>query len=318
MTTAHPTEPILVTGAAGCIGAWVVANLVRRGVETVVLDRSTDRRRLRLLLDADEADAVRWIAGDIGNQETVDRALAETGAAAIIHLAALQVPFCKADPVAGARVNVLGQVNVFEAARRHGVRRLVYASSVAALAPEGAAHPATLYGVYKAADEGIAHIYAQDWDVPSIGLRPHTVYGPGRDQGLTSAPTIAMLRAAAGLPYTIPFGGALLFQYAGEVAEIFVRCCLDLEPETGRSEVFDLAGTSVTVEEIIAAIRRVVPAAEIAIGGPALPFPAARNDGPLRALLGAWPETGLEDGVAQTIARFRSLLGRGLVQAEPT
>lgn len=313
---ASRNRPVLVTGAAGCIGAWVVASLVRRGIAVVALDRSDDRRRLRLLLDEEDVASVPWITGDIADAPVVDAAIAKSDADAIIHLAALQVPFCKADPVAGARVNVVGHVNVFEAARRYGIRRLVYASSVAALPADSAVHISTLYGVYKAAGEGIARVYAQDWGVSSIGLRPHTVYGPGRDQGLTAAPTLAMLAAAAGRPYRIPFSGALLFQYAGEVAEIFTRCCVDRAPEPGRSDVFDIACARVTVEEIVAAIRRVVPSAEIATDGMALPFPADRDDAPLRRLIGPWAQVGLEEGVRRTIVRFRELLDRGLLQID--
>ena len=126
----------------------------------------------------------------------------------MIHLAALQVPFCRADPPLGARVNVVGTVNVFEAVARRAERMgpVVYASSVAAYdaledraaAPAMQGVPSTLYGVYKRANEGTATVYAQERETPSVGLRPHTVYGPGRDQGLTSAPTTAMLAAAAG------------------------------------------------------------------------------------------------------------------------
>lgn len=307
-------DRILVTGAAGCIGAWVVATLLERGAEPVAFDLSQDRRRLRLLLGEAAAAAVPWIAGDIADGRAVEAALAESGAAAIIHLAALQVPFCKADPAAGARVNVLGHVNLFEAARRQGIRRLVYASSVAALPPEGAPHPQTLYGVYKQADEGIARIYAADWGVASVGLRPHTVYGPGRDQGLTAAPTAAMLAAAAGRPFTIPFTGRLSFQYAGEVAEIFVRAAAAALPPAA-SPVLDLAGPALSVEEILAAIRRAAPGARIAAAGPPLPFPAGFEEGPLRALIGDWPRTALEEGVGRSIAAFRDLLARGLVQA---
>jgi UDP-glucuronate 4-epimerase len=307
--------PILVTGAAGCIGAWVVAGLVQRGQQPVVFDLSEDRRRLRLLLSDEQANAVTWLKGDLTDTAAVERAVGDSGAVAIIHLAALQVPFCKADPVLGARVNVVGHVNVFEAARKRGVKRLVYASSIAALPVEGGSSQANLYGVYKAADEGIARIYAQDWGVASVGLRPHTVYGPGRDQGLTSAPTKAMLAAAADKPYTVPFRGTLNFQYAGEVAEIFIRCA-EAEVAAGHSDVYDLQGTNATVEAVVDRIRQVVPAAKIAIDGAALPFPADFDDRPLRKLIGNWPATALDSGVERSIAMFRDLLKRGLVSAD--
>ncbi len=307
--------PILVTGAAGCIGAWVVAGLVQRGRSAVVFDLSEDRRRLRLLLPDEQANAVRWIKGDLTDTAAVERAVGDAGATAIIHLAALQVPFCKADPVLGARVNVVGHVNVFEAARKRGVKRLVYASSIAALPVGGGSLQANLYGVYKAADEGIARIYAQDWGVASVGLRPHTVYGPGRDQGLTSAPTKAMLAAAADAPYTVPFRGTLNFQFAGEVAEIFIRCAeADIAAE--HSDVYDLQGTKTTVEAVVDRIRQLVPSARIAVDGSSLPFPAEFDDRPLRRLIGGWPATALDDGVERSITMFRDLLKRALVAAD--
>lgn len=306
---------VLVTGAAGCIGAWVVAGLVQRGRSAVVFDLSDDRRRLRLLLSDDQANSVRWIKGDLTDTAAVERAVGDAGATAIIHLAALQVPFCKAEPVLGARVNVVGHVNVFEAARKHRVKRLVYASSIAALPVAGGSMQANLYGVYKAADEGIARIYAQDWGVASVGLRPHTVYGPGRDQGLTSAPTKAMLAAAAETPYTVPFRGTLNFQYAGEVAEIFIRCA-EADIAAGHSDVFDLQGTKATVESVVDRIREIVPTARIAVDGSSLPFPAEFDDRPLRKLIGDWPATGLDKGIERSITMFRDLLKRGLVAAD--
>jgi nucleoside-diphosphate-sugar epimerase len=305
----------LVTGAAGCIGAWVVANLVRSGAAVAAFDLSEDRRRLRLILEKDQADGVTWIKGDLTDTAAVERAVAESGADAIIHLAALQVPFCKADPVLGARVNVVGHVNVMEAARRHGVTHLVYASSVAALSAENADSPHTLYGVYKAADEGISRVYALDWGIRSIGLRPHTVYGPGRDQGLTSAPTKAMLAAAAGRPFTIPFTGALNFQFVGEVADIFIRAA-DAEIAAGQSPVFDLMGAKAEVADIVAELRRVEPAVKIACEGSSLPFPAEFDDRPLRRVVGDWTTVPLRDGIAQSVQTFRQLLNRGLVSAD--
>lgn len=314
----HPSNndvdrPILVTGAAGCIGGWVVAALVRAGRPVVAFDLSDDRRRLRLLLPPEEADAVPWIAGDITDTAAVSRAVTMHDPQAVIHLAALQIPFCIADPVAGARVNVVGQLNVLEAVRHHGRSRLVYASSVAALPAAGGEGPVTLYGVYKQADEGAAGVYWRDWSVASIGLRPHTVYGPGRDQGLTSAPTRAILAAVAGKPFAIPFMGALQFQYAAEMAEIFIRCS-DAEP--GGAPVFDVGGRMVEVAEVITAIETAVPGAQVTAGGKSLPVRPDLDNRPLRALVGDWDETPLEDGVRASAEAFRDLLARGLVEAE--
>ena len=125
--------PVLVTGAGGCIGSWALALLARAGVPAVAFDLSDDKRRPRLLMSEEELAGVRWLTGDISDYDAVVKTRARrAGRRAIVHLAALQVPFCKADPVAGAMVNVVGTVNVLEAARKLGIQRVTYASSIAA------------------------------------------------------------------------------------------------------------------------------------------------------------------------------------------
>src|SRR5947199_223857 len=112
--------PVVVTGAGGCIGSWVLALLVRAGVPACALDLSEDKRRPRLLIDEADLEKIRWRTGDVSESRVIVEALEVLRPCAVIHLAALQVPFCKADPVAGAKVNVVGTVNVFGAARRLG------------------------------------------------------------------------------------------------------------------------------------------------------------------------------------------------------
>jgi UDP-glucuronate 4-epimerase len=172
-------------------------------------------------------------------------------------------------------------------------------------APQMRAHPGTLYGVYKRANEGTAHVYAAERGLASVGLRPHTVYGPGRDQGLTSAPTLAMLAAAAGRPYKLPFGGAYQLQYAPDVAAEFVAAA---RSDATGAEVRDIGGPTAHTKQLIAAIEAAAPGAQITFDPVELPFPSHTGDGAATA-------TPLQDGVADAIARFRELLARGLVAA---
>jgi UDP-glucuronate 4-epimerase len=301
----------LVTGAGGCIGAWTVAQLVHDGTPVVAFDASPDDHRLKLVLDDDELAALTRVTGDITDLEALERTLDEHGITHVIHLAALQVPFCRADPPLGARVNVVGTVNVFEAvARRSNMGPVVYASSVAAYDALDESHPqaamegtpSTLYGVYKRANEGTATVFAQERGVPSTGLRPHTVYGPGRDQGLTSAPTTAMLHAAAGLPYKLPFGGAYQLQYAPDVARRFIEAA---NSSTEAADLRDIGGPATHTDEVIEAITAAVPGAQVTYERVVLPFPSETGD--------TMPATPLKEGVADAIARFRDLLDRGLV-----
>lgn len=314
-------ERFLITGALGCIGAWAVRNLIRAGAPTTIFDLGGSDHRLRLLLSDEELGRVRLIRGDIAELAAVEAAIAESGATHIIHLAALQVPFCKADPALGARVNVLGTVNMFEAARRAGIKRLVYASSVAVygrseeygegpLGDDAQQRPRTHYGVYKQANEGTARVYWLDDEVSSIGLRPYTVYGPGRDQGLTSGPTRAMVAAAAGAPFHIPFSGRQGLQHADDAARLFIQAAR--APFEGAA-VFNLRGSVVGMEEVVAAIEAAEPGARgrISFAGPPLPFPEELADAGLQAALGEIPHTPLERGVAESIALFRAAIAAG-------
>jgi nucleoside-diphosphate-sugar epimerase len=266
-----------------------------------------------LLLEEAQLARIAWLCGDIADTQAVDRAVASCGARAVIHLAALQVPFCKADPVAGAKANVLGTVNVFEAARNNKVKRVAYASSIAALgAPEGSPWAATLYGAYKLCDEHIARVYWQDHAIPSVGMRPGVVYGVGRDQGMSSKTTVAILAAAAERPYTVPFSGTVSWLHAGEVASAFVHA---VAAERQGAPVFNINGQVATVEESLEILRTLAPGNNVACDGVPLAFPMDLSDAPLRAYIGNYGEVPLRAGITATFGAFRDLLGRGLVSA---
>jgi UDP-glucuronate 4-epimerase len=317
------TDHYLVTGAMGCIGAWVVRNLVQEGTPVIVLDLSDNPHRLRLIMSEAELGQVHFVRDDITEYPAVEKAIGGNGITHIIHLAALQVPFCKADPVMGAKVNVVGTVNVLEAARKLGLKRVVYASSVAVyglsdeypeelLGHDAPLKPRSLYGVYKQANEGTARVYWNDFGISSIGLRPYTIYGPGRDQGMTSTPTKAMLAAAAGLPYCISYGGKSGLQYVDDVAKIFIGVAR--VPFEG-AEVYNVRGSVVDMNEVVAAIEDTLPPArgKVTFDPKPLPFPAGLDDTPLHKLLGSVPYTPLETGVRETIELFQRALADGKI-----
>jgi nucleoside-diphosphate-sugar epimerase len=317
-------ERFVVTGAYGCIGAWVVRQLLDEGAPVVTFDMSDNPHRLRLLLSEDELDAVPHTRMDITDLDALERMLDEHEITNVIHLAGLQVPFCRADPPLGARVNVVGTVNVFEAAsrRRSLMAPVVYASSVATYEaiddgeerPPSAdsGTPSTLYGVYKRANEGTASVYWRENELPSVGLRPYTVYGPGRDQGVTSTPTAAMLAAAAGSAYSIPYGGRFQVQYVPDVARAFIAAS---RSSFRGAPVHNLAGQVVHMSEIVDAIEAAAPdvAGLITFDPKPLPFPEEVDARALADVIGPMRDTSLEDGVADTVDRFRRLLAEGLI-----
>ncbi len=318
-------ERFLVTGALGCIGSWVLKTLVAEGTDVVAFDIASHATRLDYVLEADERVAVTFVVGDITDGKAFARVLAEHEVTRIVHLAGLQVPLCAADPVRGALVNVLGTVNVFEAVKAQGdCLGLVYASSAAiyaggdapgdgrpvpALAP---AQPSTHYGVYKQANEGTARVYWTQDGVPSIGLRPYVVYGVGRDQGLTSDPTKAMLAAALGVPFHIGYGGRSHFQFAPDVASAFIAAA---RSDHEGAPVLNLRGSVVDMPDVVAAIEAAEASSvgAITFEQTALPFPGEFESGDLEEIIGPVPHTELAHGVAQTIDAFHRLADAGLL-----
>jgi nucleoside-diphosphate-sugar epimerase len=306
---------VLVTGALGCIGAWTVRELVLREAPVVALDRSLDTRRLRLVTTPDQLEKVRLVEGDLTDLATVERVVAEGRVTSIVHLGALQLPFCRADPPTGALVNVVGTVNVFEAVkrRRERIPGVAWASSTAVYslddpspAPEsGGVRPATHYGVYKLANEGTARVYWADDGVPSIGLRPYVVYGPGRDQGMTSTPTQAMAAAARGEGFEITYGGVAQYDYAPDVGRAFV---LAARAAVEGARVFNFPGVVASMAEVVAAIEAAAPevAGKVTYVEQPLAFPETLGTGGLEAAVGALPRTSLADGVRATIDHLRA------------
>jgi nucleoside-diphosphate-sugar epimerase len=303
----------LVTGVLGAIGAWTAKTLVDRGCGVVGLDVGSSRHRLDVAFESGERGGLTFVEGDITDLDALERRVASQGITNVIHLAAMQVPFVRERPALGALVNVVGTANVLEVARRAGLATpVVYASSIAVFGPTGDGEPQTLYGVYKRANEATALRFFEDYDVSSIGLRPHTVYGPGRDQGLTSAPTAAMLAAAAGRPYEIPFGGRLQLQYLPDVAEAFVRAS---ELDRRGASVHTLDGPSASVDEVVDLIEAAsgVRHGTITRRGEPLPFSGEADGSSFVELLGGSVNRPLADGIADAVERFRRLLATGLV-----
>jgi nucleoside-diphosphate-sugar epimerase len=302
-------ERFLVTGALGCIGAWTCAALAAEGTYVVGYDLGENLSRVRLATDADVA----IVRGDITDRDALGRALDEHRITHVVHLAGLLLPMIKADPPHGTAVNIGGTVNVLDAAKTRGIR-VAWASSAAVYSTvdddggpvpnDAPGHPITYYGVHKQACEGLARIFWEEEGVPSIGIRPWIVYGPGRDAGLTASPSLAMAAAARGEDYRIAFGGRTQLQFAPDAGRVFVAAA---RAASEGAPVFHLGGPATEMADCAAAIEEAAPGVRVEWEDVKLPFPEEFDGSALEAAIGPISWTPLPEGVRQTIERLRAV-----------
>ena len=318
-------ETFLVTGAMGCIGSWVLKNLVKEGVKVIAADLDTTPTRPALLMSPKELDQITWQLLDVTDTDATCELVRSNGVTHIVHLAGLQIPFCKAAPARGSAVNVTGTVNMFEAVRAAGITHFSYASSLAVLGDDSQYTerplgddvpllPKTLYGVYKAANESTADIYWRDWDIGSVGLRPYCVYGVARDQGMTADFAKAILAVAANVPFHIRFDGLVALQHANDVAQAFIASARSGHRGAG---VCNLRGDVIEVSEFVQFLKTSYPPAKLthAENSPLL-YPADLSDDGLRRIIGDVPHTPLETAAQQDFERYSVLVAGGKIDLE--
>lgn len=299
------TGRVLVTGGSGFLGSWIVDRLLAADAKVRVFDRAISASTLDAVRPGNAA-RVEAVEGDIVDEAAVTAAA--SGCDAIIHLAGMLTAACRKEPVLSAKVNVLGGMHVFEAARKCGIRRMAYVSSAGVFGPVDGAHPqpATLYGTHKLAMEGFARAYLADHGIAATGFRPYIVYGPGEGSGISAGPSSACKAAVAGEPFDIRFTGRVGFVHVADVADAFVAA---VSQERDSADVFNLCGETADMNAFIEAIVRHVPSARISASGPPMPIAPDLEIGAPPAWLAALKTTPLADGVAQTIDHWRRLAG---------
>ncbi len=307
----------LVTGGAGFIGSHVAGRLLSDGHRVRVLDNFSTGSRANLDLGAAHAAHLDVVEGDIRDLGTVEAA--SRGVDVVFHQAAMRsVPRSVKDPLGANDNNVTGTLNVLEAARRAGVRRVVYASSSSVYGDrpdlpkreDQTPAPISPYAVSKAAGEQYAAVWSRLYGVETVGLRYFNVFGPKQDPASEYAAVIPrfILWALQRAPLEVHGDGTQSrdFTYIDNVVE--ANLLAGRSPDA-TGEVFNVGcGSRVSLLAIIASLERLVGR------------PLQRNHTPGRAgdvahtladvskakrLLGYTPLVSFDDGLQRTFEFFK-------------
>jgi len=314
------TTTFLVTGGAGFIGSHVAARLLAEGARVRVLDNFSTGSPANLPTPGANLEIIR---GDIRDLAVLERAAA--GVRAIFHQAAMRsVPRSVADPLGANDNNVTGTLQVFEAARRAGVPRVVYASSSSVYGdrPELPKRedqppaPISPYAVSKAAGEQYGQVWHRLYGVETVGLRYFNVFGPRQDPASEYAAVIPkfILWGLRNEALEVHGDGRQSrdFTYIDNVVDANLLAAR--APDVG-GEVFNVGGGERTsLLDIIARLEKL------------LGRPLARRHTPVRAgdvphtladvskgkrLLGYTPLVNFDDGLARTVQYFRGASASG-------
>lgn len=284
---------ILVTGASGFLGTAFTAQARAAGHSTATMDiRGEVDCRCDMADPAVVVPAVEALAPD-----------------AIVHLAALLTDRCAADPIEAAHVNALGTATMFTAAAKARARRVVYASSIAAVGgtPDSTGDsvnlaPESVYGATKAFGEHLARAMSLAGDRPSyVVLRFGWIYGPGRERGWRVAQEVVEGFARGEPLVRYPdFPEPMDWTYVDDAVEVLLRA---LERPLPRFAAFNVAGDKRTMGQAVAHLNRRFPSVAAEALSARTP-PSAwtlRNDG-LENALGYAPSTRLEEGLDRMLA----------------
>lgn len=288
---------ILVTGGSGFVGQPTVDAILAAGHSVRVFDLKPRQD----LLPAE----VEIASGDVTDTTAIARAA--EGCDGIVHLAGLMTVDCARDPLLGARVNLIGSINVFEAARPARLP-VAYLSTAGVFGPQDAVNPRpmTIYGTTKLAVEGVARAYWLDHSVPSLGLRPYIVYGPGVSSGIAAGPSIAIAASLRREPAIVRFSGRVGFVHVGDVARL-LAAAMDKPPQD--SVALTMAGDTREMDDFLAELGRQTAWNGISVEGPPLRIPADLTSDPIPASLGDHPVTPIATGIANSLQTLREALG---------
>ena len=290
-------KKIIIFGGCGFLGSWIVRAFIKKCYSVSVFDLKIQKELLSYIVGED-INKIKFIKGDITNYDQVQEVTNNMDH--VINLAGLMTPDCSSNPILGAKVNVLGTINVFEALKKNNIKFLVYASSAGVFGQKDNyyPYPETHYGAYKLAVEGVARAYFNEAGISSVGIRPYVIYGPGREIGGTAGVTLACKAARQGDSYTVNFSGKAGFVYVQDVVDIVE---MSISQILSGALTFNINGITADVSDFINSIKKYIPQSDIAIkGSPLRVVSEIRGNEPSKTFK-KFKYTSVEDGIKRTI-----------------
>jgi UDP-glucose 4-epimerase len=261
---------ILITGGSGFIGSAIARELASRGDEVWAFDIACSPA-LRDLQQ--QSSAVRFLPGEISEWHHVAQALREVRPDSIIHCAAIVGVVASANaPFATFRVNVEGALNLLEAMRLMGAKRLINLSTEEIyghfrndiINEDHPCLPVMPYGISKFAVEQLARDYARMYYLECIHLRTCWTYGPGLPRA--RVPKILVDAAVAGKPMHLPSGGDFRVDHV-YIDDLVAGVIAAIDKPQHRYDAYHIAsGVATPLSEIVAIVTELVPGAELSIG----------------------------------------------------
>ena len=290
-------KKIIIFGGCGFLGSWIVKSFLLKGYNVSIFDLKIQKELLSYVIGKD-INKIKFIQGDITNYDQVQEATSKMDH--VINLAGLMTPDCSFNPILGAKVNVLGSINVFEALKKNNIKFLVYASSAGVFGQKDKYNPfpETHYGAYKLAVEGVARAYFNEANISSVGIRPYVIYGPGREIGGTAGVTLACKAAKQGYNYTINFSGKAGFVFVEDVTNLVERL-IDKAPIGALT--MNINGITTSVENFVSIIKKIIPDAKVKFNGKSLNVVEEILEGGPSKIFYDFKYTSLDHGINKTI-----------------
>jgi nucleoside-diphosphate-sugar epimerase len=318
----------LVTGGAGFIGSHMTETLLKEGHRVRVLDNfSSGRRETIEFLKAAFASSLEIIEGDIRDRKTCDQAV--SGLDYVFHQAAqVSVPRSIIDPETTQEVNIRGTLNVLQASKKAGIKRLVLASSTAIYGDSSnekeaqkpkketmVPNPLSPYALSKLVGEYYCRLFSKLYEMPAVVLRYFNVFGPRQDPQSEYAAVIPKFisRLLQGSPPIIYGDGQQSrdFVFVADVVQANLKACR--QPGIA-GEVFNVAsGRSVTLLQLVEQLKKIFKSDQVPVFAPARAGDIRYSRASIqkaRKFLGYHPKTGLRRGLIATITDAGGLTSR--------